>query len=320
MKVVIPGGTGQIGQLLTRALLARGDDVVVLTRSGASAARTVPWDARTVGPWASELDGADVVINLAGRSVNCRYTRANLDAMLSSRVESTRAVGQALAAVARPPRVWLQMSTATIYAHRFEAPNDEATGIIGGHEPDAPAYWSFSIEIAKAWERAQAEASTPRTRQVALRSAMVMSPDRGGIFDVLLGLTRAGLGGTIGGGQQFMSWIHEVDFVRAIELLIEREDLRGPVNLAAPNPLPQRDFMAALRAAWGTRVGLPATKWMAELGAFFLRTDTELTFKSRRVVPGRLLDAGFRFELAEWPEAARELVARWRGEGRRVAP
>jgi uncharacterized protein (TIGR01777 family) len=240
--------------------------------------------------------------------------------MMASRVESTRAVGLALAEVVRPPRVWSQMSTATIYAHRFDAPNDEATGLIGGEEPDAPASWSFSIEIAKAWERAQAEASAPHTRKVALRSAMVMSPDRGGIFAVLLGLTRAGLGGTIGDGRQFMSWIHEVDFVRAIELLIEREDVSGPVNLAAPNPLPQRDFMAALRAAWGTSIGLPATKWMAELGAFFLRTDTELAFKSRRVVPRRLSDLGFRFELPEWPEAARDLVARWRGEGQRVAP
>jgi uncharacterized protein len=312
VKIVIPGGSGQVGQILLRAFRARGDDVVALARSGTSEGRTVGWDGRTLGAWASELEGADVVINLAGRSVNCRYTRANLDAMMSSRVDSTRVVGEAIARAARPPKVWLQMSTATIYAHRLDAPNDEATGIIGGNEPDVPAYWSFSIEIAKAWERAQAEAVTPHTRKVALRSAMVMSPDRGGIFDVLLGLTRAGLGGTIAGGKQFMSWIHEADFVRAVELLILREELDGPVNLAAPNPLPQREFMAALRAAAGTRIGLPATKWMAELGAFFLRTDTELTFKSRRVVPGRLLDQGFGFEFPEWPLAARDLVERWR--------
>ena len=139
-----------------------------------------------------------------------------------------------------------------------------------------------------------------------------MSPDRGGIFDVLLGLTRRGLGGTIAGGRQWMSWIHGRDFVRAVSLLIERADISGPVNLAAPNPLPQREFMAALRAAWGRRVGLPATRWMAEIGAFFLRTDTELVLKSRRVVPGRLLDAGFTFEFPEWPAAAADLVARWR--------
>jgi hypothetical protein len=274
MKIVIPGGTGQIGGVLSRALLAQHHEVVVLSRGGrggrggTSDARIVAWDGRTLGPWASELDGADAVINLAGRSVNCRYTAANLEAMMSSRVDSTRAVGAAIAAAARPPRVWLQMSTATIYAHRFDAANDEATGLIGGDEPDAPAAWRFSIDIAKAWEQAQAEAATPATRKVALRSAMVMSPDRGGIFDVLLGLTRRGLGGTIAGGRQWMSWIHEGDFARAVALLIERDDISGPVNLAAPGPLPQREFMAALRAAWGTRVGLPATRWMAAIGAF----------------------------------------------------
>jgi NAD dependent epimerase/dehydratase family enzyme len=143
---------------------------------------------------------------------------------------------------------------------------------------------------------------------------MVMSPDRGGIFDVLLGLTRRGLGGSIAGGRQWMSWIHERDFVRAVQLLFERDDISGAVNLAAPNPLPQRDFMTALRAACGARIGLPATRWMAEIGAFFLRTDTELTFKSRRVVPGRLLAAGFGFERPDWPAAARDLVTRWGAE------
>lgn len=316
MKIVIPGGTGQVGAILTRALRARGDDVVVLSRGGTSEARIVEWDGRSVGPWASELDGADAVINLAGRSVNCRYTDANLQAMMSSRVDSTRAVGLAIEQAARPPRVWLQMSTATIYAHRFDAPNDEATGIIGGQEPDVPAYWRYSVDIATAWERALDEASTPGTRRVALRSAMVMSPDRGGIFDVLLGLTRAGLGGPIAGGHQYVSWIHDRDFTRAVELLLARDDLEGPVNLTAPSPLPQRELMAELRAAWGTRLGLPATRWMAEIGAFFLRTDTELTLKSRRVVPARLLDAGLAFDFPAWPDAARDLVTRWRAAGR----
>ena len=312
MKIVIPGGTGQVGAVLTRALRDRGDDVVVLSRGGTSDARVVAWDGRTVGPWVSEIDGADLVINLAGRSVNCRYTDANLQAMMNSRVDSTRAVGLAIERAVRPPPVWLQMSTATIYAHRFDAPNDEATGRIGGDEPDAPRYWSFSIDIAKAWERMQLEANTPQTRKVALRSAMVMSPDRGSIFDVLLGLTKVGLGGPIAGGRQFISWILDRDFTRAIEFLIDRDDIAGPVNLAAPNPLPQRDFMAALRAAYGTRLGLPATKWMVEIGAFFLRSDTELTLKSRRVIPGRLLDAGFSFDFPNWPDAARDVVARWR--------
>jgi uncharacterized protein len=315
MKIVIPGGTGQVGGILARAFRARGDDVVVLSRGGTSEARVVTWDGRTLGPWASEIDGADVVVNLAGRSVNCRYTPANLEAMMSSRVDSTRAVGQAIERAARPPRVWLQMSTATIYAHRFDAPNEEATGQIGGDEPGVPAYWKRSIDIARAWEQAQTDASTPGTRRVALRTAMVMSPDRDGIFDVLLGLVRAGLGGPVAGGHQFVSWIHGVDFARAIELLIARDDLQGPVNLAAPNPLPQREFMAALRAAYGRRIGLPAMKWMAAVGAFLLRTDTELLLKSRRVVPRRLLEAGFGFEFPAWPAAARDLVNRRRAVG-----
>ena len=308
MKIAIPGGSGQVGTLLSRALRARGDDVVVISRNGGD----VSWDGRTLGPWAKELDGADAVVNLAGRNVNCRYTAKNLEAMMSSRVASTRVVGEAISRALRPPRVWLQMSTATIYAHRFDAPNDEATGVIGGDEPDAPAYWKFSIDIARAWEKTQAEADTPRTRKVALRSAMVMSPDSGGIFDVLLGMTKKGLGGAIAGGRQWISWIHEGDFVRSVELLLARDDFSGAVNLASPNPLPQREFMSALREAWGIGWGLPATRLMAEVGAFFLRTDTELVFKSRRVVPGRLLEAGFRFDFPEWPEAARELVARVR--------
>ncbi|MEU0213182.1 TIGR01777 family oxidoreductase [Streptomyces canus] len=311
MKIVIPGGTGQVGRILDRALTGAGHEVVVLTRRP-QRDREVVWDGETPGQWAREIDGSDVVINLAGRSVSCRYTEANLKAMMDSRVRSTRAVGEAVAAAARPPRVWLQMSTATIYAHRFDAPNDERTGLIGGSEPGVPDYWSYSVEIAANWERAQDRAVTPQTRKVALRSAMVMSPDPGGVFDVLSWLARLGLGGPVAGGAQYVSWIHDRDFVRAVEFLVDRDDLTGPVNLAAPQPLPQRAFMRALRSAWGVPVGLPATRWMAELGAFALRSDTELLLKSRRVVPGRLLEEGFAFQHPAWPEAAADLVRRGR--------
>lgn len=309
MKVVIPGGTGQVGAVLNRALTAAGHDVTVLTRRP-TREREIGWDGETLGAWAGAVDGSDVVINLAGRSVSCRYTPANLRAMMDSRVRSARVVGEAIAGAARPPRLWLQMSTATVYAHRFDAPNDEATGLIGGAEPGVPGYWAYSVEIAKAWEAAQEQAATPATRKVALRTAMVMSPDHGGVLDILLRLARLGLGGPVAGGAQYVSWIHDHDFVRAVEFLTARDDLAGPVNLAAPCPVPQREFMRALRAAWGVPVGLPATRWMAELGAFALRSDTELLLKSRRVVPGRLLDAGFTFEHAEWPEAATDLVRR----------
>lgn len=310
MRLVICGGTGQVGALLRRRAAARGDEVVVLSRTPRSG--EIAWDGRTVGPWASAIDGADVVINLAGRSVNCRYTPQNLKEMMDSRVDSTRAVGEAIAQAKRPPATWLQMSTATLYAHRFDAPNDEVDGLVGGAEPGVPAYWGTSVAIAKAWERAQHEADTPRTRKVQLRTAMVMSPDRGGIFDVMASMARWGLGGAVGGGAQYVSWIHEADFCAALDFLAEHDEIEGPVNLAAPNPLPYREFMQALRVAVRAPFGLPATRWMAEIGAFFLRTDTELLLKSRRVVSRRLREAGFRFSYETWSDASRELAARWR--------
>ena len=325
MKIVIPGGSGHLGRLLVRDLAGRGHELVVLSRGGAraqpSAARSVHWDGRTSGPWAQELDGADALVNLAGRSVDCRYTKENLRAMLDSRVESTRALGAACAAAARPPRVWLQAGTATLYAHRFDAANDEASGQIGGGEADVPPYWRWSIDIARAWEQALEEVPVPQTRRVVLRTAMVMGLEPGGVFEVLLRLTRLGLHGAMAGGRQYVSWIHERDFVRACAWLLEHEDLAGPVNLCAPEPLPQRVFARTLRAAAGAPIGLPAAAWMLELGALALRTDTELLLKSRRVVPARLLASGFAFEFPTWTAAARELVARRRTPGaRRLDP
>jgi uncharacterized protein (TIGR01777 family) len=313
MKIVLPGGSGQVGTLLARAFAAGGHEVVVLSRRPAAAPwRVVAWDAATAGDWARELDGADAVINLAGRSVNCRYTAANRKAIIDSRVLSTRAVGDAIARCANPPRVWLQASTATIYAHRFDAAHDEATGYLGGSEPGAPETWNFSIDVATRLEKAATDAMTPRTRQVLLRSSVVLSPDRGGIFDVMLGFVRRGLGGTQGDGRQYVSWVHDRDFVRAVDWLIARDEFAGPVIVASPNPVPNAEFLATLRRAWGTRVGLPAPRWLLEVGAFVLRTETELALKSRRVVPGRLLASGFAFEFPQWADAAADLCRRWR--------
>ena len=254
MKIVISGGIGQIGVILSRAFSATGDEVVVLSRNPTahSASRIVQWDGKTQCGWTKELEDADVVINLAGRSVNCRYGKENRREILDSRVDSVRAVGAAIQTAKRPPRVWLQAATATIYAHRFDKENDEFTGVIGGNEMNAVETWRFSTDVAKAWEAAVKEcAPLPSTRTVIMRSAMTMSPDRGGIFAHLLGLVRLGLGGRAGNGRQFVSWIHEFDFVRAVRFLIDNDDLAGVVNICAPNPLPNSEFMRGIAARVG---------------------------------------------------------------------
>ena len=194
---------------------------------------------------------------------------------------------------------------------------DEATGEIGGKEDerDVPRTWRFSIDVATGWEQSFFSANTSNTRKVALRSAMTMSPDAGGVFDQLLRLVRFRLGGAAGSGKQFVSWIHDMDFLRSIDFLIAHEEMDGPINLAAPNPLPNCEFMRALRQAAGIEIGLPSTRLMLEVGALFLRSETELILKSRRVVPGRLLQSGFHFEFPEWPSAAKDLVGRRRTGG-----
>jgi uncharacterized protein (TIGR01777 family) len=313
LRVVLPGGSGQVGNILARHFQAKDDLVAVLTRRTFPAPwRTVPWDGVNLGSWVSELEKADLVINLTGRSVNCRYNSANRREILESRMRATRILGEALAQVAHPPSLWMNASTATIYRHALDRPMDEETGERGGNEANAPSTWRFSIDVAKQWEESFFAVGTPKTRKIALRSAMTMSTDRGGIFNVLLRLVRFGLGGASGSGKQFVSWIHEVDFVRAIDYLIATEGITGCVNIAAPGPLPNSEFMAALRHAWGRRVGLPSAKWMLEVGAVFLRTETELILKSRRVVPGRLVASGFQFRFPDWPTAAQDLVRRWR--------
>ncbi|MBX9691707.1 MAG: TIGR01777 family oxidoreductase [Cyanobacteria bacterium] len=320
MKIVIPGGSGHIGQLLARGFVDRGAEVVVVGRGSSSQAkdqnngslRFCSWDGRNQGDWSQHVDGADLVINLAGRSVNCRYNAENRKIITESRVHSAQAVAAAIAAAKNPPAVWMQMSTATLYEHRFDQPNDEYTGIIGGADPKVPDTWKFSIDVVKAWEKVVDEADLPGTRKVKMRTSILMSPDPGGPFEVLLRLVRLGLGGTCGSGKQYISWMHDQDFWRSVLFVLENKDLDGAINFAAPNPLPNAQFMAALRKAWGAGIGLPSTEWMLELGALVLQSETELILKSRRVVPARLLEHGFKFDFPEWPQAASDLCERWR--------
>jgi len=309
-RIIVAGGSGFIGRLLTDRLVSGNNDVIVLTRSPgpvAQSIRQVGWDGRMLGDWARELEGARALINLAGRSVNCRYNDRNRQEILESRVDSTRVLGEAVSRCNKPPPVWLNASTATIYKHTFDRQMDEATGVIGA-TPEAKD--AFSIEVARAWEDTLNEAATPDTRKVALRTAMVFAASKGGVYRVLRGLTRWGLGGNIAGGRQYISWIHEADFCRAVEWLIDRDDFSGPVNLASPNQIPQREMMRIIRRELGVPFGLPATRRMLEVAAFVHRTEAELIIKSRRVAPGRLLEAGFQFLFPRMEDAVREIEGR----------
>ena len=323
LRIVLPGGSGQVGFVLARHFQEQGHQVTVLTRGPYTAPwQTVHWDGVHPGPWVETLEGADVCVNLAGRSVNCRYTAENRREIYASRIGTTQLLNQVIAGLSDPPRVWLNASTATIYRHTMDRPGldwpmNESNGELGGHEliagrRRAPDTWNFSIGVAKDWEAAFFSTPTPRTRKVAIRSAITLSPVPGNAFAILLNLVRVGLGGKQGNGRQYVSWIHEDDFARAVEFLIAHEELDGPINIASPNPLPNREFMATLRDAWGMPNGFPAPAPLMELAAFFLRTESELVLKSRRVLPDRLLDAGFAFEFPDWPEAAEDLVQQWK--------
>ena len=297
-RIILAGGRGFLGFALTQKFIGLGDEVIVLTRSPgrrSDGVKEITWDAKTLGDWAKWIDGAEVVINLVGKSVDCRYTKANRREITASRVDSTRVLGEAIAQCKSPPRVWLNASSATLYKHTFDKPNDES-GEVGATRA---AKDEFSIEVIQRWEQAFNEAQTPRTRKVALRTVMVLGHARNSVFPVLRRLTKFGLGGKMGSGRQYVSWIHQEDFCRAIEWLIAHEEISGVVNICAPNPLPNAEMMLLFRKLCAVPFGLPATKWMLEIGAFFIRTETELIIKSRRVVPGRLLASGFKFQFPE---------------------
>lgn len=305
-RLVLAGGTGFLGSLLVNHFAAQSWEVVLLTRNPqprSDTIRTVAWDGKSPGPWARDLEGARALINLAGLSVNCRYHRRNRQRLLDSRLESTRVLGEAVAQCAHPPPVWLNASTATIYRHTFGPAWDES-GDTGGC-PEAKDL--FSVHLATEWERTFQASHTSATRKVALRTAMVLGHARNSVLPNLLRLGRLGLGGSLAGGRQYVSWIHHEDFVRAVHWILEHETLSGPVNLAAPHPVTNARFMAAIRAACRMPIGLPAPRWLLEIGAFVIRTETELLIKSRRVIPGKMLADGFTFRHPELTKALEDL-------------
>ena len=297
-KIVLAGGSGFLGRSLAAHFQQSGYEIIILTRNpkaGKTGIREVAWDARTPGEWVCELEQADAVINLVGRSVNCRYHANNRRLILESRLASTRVIGEAIARCQVPPPVWLNASTATIYKHNYGPAWDEAG--VTGSTPEAKD--GFSVDVALAWERVLAEAPTPGTRKVAMRAAMVLGRDPNSVFPVLNRLARFGLGGKMGDGRQFVSWIHEMDFCRPIEWLITHDDLSGPVNVCTPHPVTNAAMMKIFREVCGVPFGLPANRWMLEVGAFLLQTETELLIKSRRVQPQKLLESGFTFRFPD---------------------
>ena len=301
-KVVIAGGAGYLGRALTKHFLARDIEVVTLTRT---ILQTLPrerfavWDGVSVGPWANELEGADALINLAGRTVNCRYSEKNRKEMMDSRIQSTRALGLAVSACENPPKVWLNSSTATIYRHALDREQTEAGGELGK---------GLSVEIAKAWEKELFVHAREGVRQVALRSAMVFGEGRGGVYEAFREIAKQGLGGRAGDGTQFVSWLHLEDFIGMIDWILDHPEMTGAINLASPEPQTNEVFMRTLRKSLGVRFGLNAPEWMLEVGAFFKRTETELLLKSRRVVPEKLLKAGYQMKYPNLAGALQNLA------------
>ena len=292
-KIIIAAANGFMGRYIARYFHSKGWEVVGLARRQEGLdknCRYVEWDGKKLGSWAAELDHADVVINLAGRTVNCRYNEVNKAEIFSSRLDSTAVVGDAIAQCKNPPRLWMNASTSTIYRHAEDKPQSEEGEIGKG----------FSVEVAKAWEKQFYDTAVPDSvRKVALRTSMVMANEPGTVFQYLFNLAKYGLGGKIASGKQRISWVHVDDLCRALDFIIENEQIKNHVNITAPNPITNEETMKRFRNAAGCPFGLPAAKWMAEIGAFVLRTETELIFKSRWVVPTLLETEGFVFKYTE---------------------
>jgi uncharacterized protein (TIGR01777 family) len=303
--IVIFGANGFLGRYLTRHFTRTGKEVVAIARrreGWSGDGMFLEWDGKTPGPWAHALEGAEAVINLAGRSVNCRYTPPNRAEILDSRVAATRLIGQAIRSCKVPPNNWFNTSTATYYRHAEDRPQDDWLGELGE---------GFSCETARAWEDAFFQADVPAaTRKVALRIGMVLANEPATVYDVWSKLTRRGLGGAMGDGCQRISWIHMEDLLRAIDFLIQDPFLEGAINLTAPEFPTNREWMRIFREVVGMPIGLPATRWMLEIGARLLNTETELVLKSRWAEPLRMRDAGFRWRWGGAVDAIADLQTR----------
>lgn len=307
-KLVIAAGTGFLGQVLVDYFKKSYEEIIVFTRGKSesndsktnqikTSIKYVQWDAKTLSGWEKELENTDVLINLTGKSVDCRYNLKNREEIYYSRIDSTKILNEAVLLCEHPPKHWMNSSTSTIYRHSIDKQMDELTGEIGD---------DFSMNVAKSWEQVFFETNTPKTIKTALRTSIVLGKN-GGAFQPLKRLAQFGLGGHQGKGNQFISWIHETDYARAIEFIIENK-LDRKINIVSPTPIQNKEFMYYLRKSLQIPFGLPQPTWLLEIGASIINTETELVLKSRNVIPKRLLESGFKFQFGKIENAFKELV------------
>jgi uncharacterized protein len=298
-KIILAGGSGFLGQVLATRLAAY--DFIILCRNPKADSgniRYIKWDGKTLGDWQKEIDNSLAIINLTGRSVDCRYNEHNRKEILESRINATAVLGKAIQQSNHPPALWINAASATIYRYATDRPMDELTGEYGD---------GFSVNVCREWEDIFNSIATTQTRKVVLRISMVLG-EHGGVLPVLQKLVKSGLGGKQGKGNQYISWIHEADFADCIRWVIDHKEIKGTYNCAAPHPIPNAEFMQLMRKVCNMPFGLPATEWMLELGAWFIRTETELVLKSRRVIPAKLESSGFRFKYPTAEEALTDLI------------
>lgn len=291
-KIVIAGGTGFIGNYLSRKFGEQGYEVKIISRQ----VPYISWNDKAA--IAEAVGNAEMLINLAGKSVDCRYNEKNKKEIFDSRIDTTKLLGEAVAACAYPPPLWINSGTATIYRHAQDRPMTETTGEIGA---------GFSVNVATAWEKSFFGFHLPHTRQVVLRMAIVLGKD-GGVMLPLSRLVKAGLGGRQGTGEQMFSWLHVEDLYRIILFVQQEKTLEGVINAAAPNPVQNKMLMRLLRKYMHRGFGLPLPRWLLKIGAVLIKTETELVLKSRWVIPEKLLQHGYLFRYKLLEDAVKELT------------
>lgn len=299
-KIVIAAGTGFLGNVLVNYFKSKFEEIIVLTRAESKTIGTIKyvnWNAKTLSGWEKELENTYILINLTGKSVDCRYTEFNKNEILNSRIDSTKILNQAVLQCKNPPIHWLNSSTSTIYRHSIDKEMDEYSGEIGT---------DFSMDVAQSWEKSFFETETPKTLKTALRTSIVLGK-KGGAFLPLKNLVKFGLGGKQGNGNQFISWIHEEDFARAVEFIID-EKLTGIINIVSPKPIKNREFMKTLQKSLKVVVGIPVGERLLKIGAKLIGTESELVLKSRNVIPKRLTENGFDFEYGDLKKTFDNLI------------